>query len=349
VARIGIDGWAVAPDGKGHARTAHRMIEAVAEAAGSHELVAFVRSEEAAALLPGGVEAVVVRDRVAVTWEQFGVRRAFARARVDTMLTLTDRLPVGAERNFVVWLFELPTHRMEQNRGAGAYQRASDGLTRLLWRRSLARAGGVLAGSHATAGELSAEVPGVEGPVRVVYPGLHAGFGPGPGREGTYLFHLSSSDPRDNTEAVLAAHARVRADVPLLIGGNLGTRRIEATRGVELLGRVSDEELVRLYRGAAAYVDATLYEGFGYQPLEAMACGAPVVASNASSIPEVVGDAGLLVDPRSPDAIAAAVDRVLAEPELAADLRRRGLERAQRFTWERTGAELVSALEEALA
>jgi len=98
----------------------------------------------------------------------------------------------------------------------------------------------------------------------------------------------------------------------------------------------SDEELVALYRGAAAYVDATLYEGFGFQPLEAMACGAPVVASSSTSIPEVVGDAAVLVDPRNAGALADALARVLEEDGLAADLRRRGLERAREFTWDRT-------------
>ncbi len=102
------------------------------------------------------------------------------------------------------------------------------------------------------------------------------------------------------------------------------------------MGRVSDEELVALYRGAAAYVDATLYEGFGFQPLEAMACGAPVVASSSTSIPEVVGDAAVLVDPRNAGALADALARVLEEDGLAADLRRRGLERAREFTWDRT-------------
>ena len=120
-------------------------------------------------------------------------------------------------------------------------------------------------------------------------------------------------------------------------------------QNLEMLGRVTDAELVTLYRGASAYLDPTLFEGFGYQVLEAMACGAPVVASGTTSIPEIVGDAGLLCDPADPGAFADALVRVLEEPGLAGELRRRGLERAAGFTWERAARQIAGALEEALA
>ena len=224
---------------------------------------------------------------------------------------------------------------MAQTRGA--YRRGSDLVTSALWRRSLRRAAAIATGSEATASELEAAVPELRGRVRTVYPGLDERFGPGPGAEGArYVFHLGSDDPRDNTETVVRAVAlareRLREPVRLVVGGSLG-RRLE---GAEVTGRVSDDELVRLYRGAAAYVDASLFEGFGYQALEAMACGAPFVGSSSTSIPEVVGDAGLLCDPRHADALAAALVRVLEEPGLADELRRRGLERAAAFTWDRT-------------
>jgi len=148
---------------------------------------------------------------------------------------------------------------------------------------------------------------------------------------------------------VLDAFARLETGAELLVGGGLGAleARLRARAGerVSFLGRVSDEELVRLYRGAAAYVDATLYEGFGYQVLEAMACGAPVVGSALTSIPEVVGDAGLLCDPRDPAAIAAALRRVLEEPGLAEGMRERGFAQAARFTWERTAEAFVGVID----
>ena len=100
--------------------------------------------------------------------------------------------------------------------------------------------------------------------------------------------------------------------------------------GVDVRGRVSTDELVALYRTAACLVFPSLYEGFGYPPLEAMACGCPVACSNVCSLPELVGDAAVLFDPTSPEPIADGIERALAGGSLAA----RGLERAARFTWE---------------
>jgi len=344
VPRIAVDATSVAPAGKGHARSQRKLVESLA-ALGRFDIVAYVRTREAAALL-SGVDSVVLGPGKAIVWEQVGMRRALSDA--DLLVTLAERLPIGAERRVVVWLFELPTHRIAENRriGAGWYQRGSDALTSLIWRHSLAHAARVVAGSKATAAELGLDAP-------VVYPGLDDAFGPGPGREGRYVFHLASSDPRDNTATVLDAFAHVHTDAELLVGGGLGALEPELrARGgdrVRFLGRVSDEELVALYRGAAAYVDATLYEGFGYQVLEAMACGAPVVASSLTSIPEVVGDAGLLCDPHDAAAIGAALQRVLGEPGLAESMRGRGFAQAARFTWARTGERFGAILDDVLA
>jgi glycosyltransferase involved in cell wall biosynthesis len=344
VPRVAIDATAVSPDGKGHARSQRKLVESLV-ALGRYDVVAYVRTSEAAALIPQ-VETVVLGRGKALAWEQIGMRRALKRA--DLLVTLGERLPLGAESRVVVWLFELPTHRIVENRrvGAGWYQRGSDLVTSALWRHSLAHAARVVAGSRATAAELGRDIP-------VVYPGLDDGFGPGVGREGRYVFHLASSDPRDNTATVLDAWARVETDAELIVGGGLGALapelRERAGNRVRFLGRVSDEELVALYRGADAFVDATLYEGFGYQILEAMACGAPVVASSLTSIPEVVGDAGLLCDPHDAQAIAFALQRVLDDRAEASAMRERGFAQAARFTWTKTAERFGAVLDGVLA
>jgi glycosyltransferase involved in cell wall biosynthesis len=103
-----------------------------------------------------------------------------------------------------------------------------------------------------------------------------------------------------------------------------------------------DADLPALHSGAALFCFPSLYEGFGLPPLEAMACGTPVVCSNAASLPEVVGDAALTVDPTDVEGLAVAMHRVLSDPDLAAELHARGLARARTFTWERTARETVA-------
>ncbi len=107
---------------------------------------------------------------------------------------------------------------------------------------------------------------------------------------------------------------------------------------VRFFGFVPDKTLAILYRLAAVFVFPSLYEGFGLPPLEAMASGTPVITSNVSSLPEVVGDAAVLIDPLQPDAIADAMRRVLTDAALRDDLRQRGLVRARQFSWERSVA-----------
>ena len=332
VARVGFDGLMISPHGKGHARSELYGLQALA-ARGEHDVVAFVREPIAI----DGVEVVVVEPHLTLDWELRGMSRAARRHGIGVFVSLSERLPLRGGPPVVVWLFESPVHRIRANRtsGAPARHRGSDMLTAMLWRRSLRRAAHVAFGSEATRDEVLAELDLAS--TSVVYPGVPPGFTPGPaGDRGTYAFHLGSSDPRDAT--AVAVEACRRAGVRLLVAGGWTGEDADA------LGRVSDEELRDLYRGALVYIDPTRYEGFGYGVLEAMASGAPVVASRVTSIPEVVGDAGILCDPASTDAFADAVRSVAHDADLRASLRERGIARAASFRWEDTGAGLSAAI-----
>jgi glycosyltransferase involved in cell wall biosynthesis len=287
---------------------------------------------------------VPVAEGLTIAWELRGMPRAARAHGLDAMLTLSERLPPAGGPPVVVWLFESPVYRIAQNRATHAplWFRASDALTSLLWKRSLRRAQHVACGSAATERDVLTALPQLRRSTSVVYPGVAPGFTPGAAaRSERYAFHLGSTDPRDNT--AVAVEACRRAGVPLVVAGGW------TGEGAESVGRVSDDELVNLYRGAAAFVETSLYEGFGYGVLEAMACGAPVVASNVTSLPEVVGEAGLLCDPDSAGQFADALRRIFGDAAVAADLRRRGLERAAEFSWERTGEGLAAALSRASA
>jgi glycosyltransferase involved in cell wall biosynthesis len=167
-----------------------------------------------------------------------------------------------------------------------------------------------------------------------------------------YLLFVGTMEPRKNVPGLLAAYAGLsdaqRARFPLLMAGAGGwgmqplEDEIEATGltgQVHMLGYVPDEDLCWLYAGARALVWPTFYEGFGLPPLECMATGTPVITSHVASLPEVVGDAGLLVEARDTDGFTEALRQVIEDDKLAADLAQRGLARSEAFSWERCAAE----------
>jgi glycosyltransferase involved in cell wall biosynthesis/GT2 family glycosyltransferase/Flp pilus assembly protein TadD len=174
---------------------------------------------------------------------------------------------------------------------------------------------------------------------------------------GRYFFYTGGADFRKNLAGLLLAFQAVRAqgnlDLELVLSGEIGQvwlKRLEressipVTTNVRPLGYVSDEDLKYLYAGATAFVFPSLYEGFGLPALEAMACGCPVIASDGSSLREIVADAGLLVNPQSVNEIAAAMKRLAEDPALSASLRERGREQASRFSWEDVASRTESVL-----
>ncbi|HEX2026110.1 MAG TPA: glycosyltransferase family 1 protein [Actinomycetota bacterium] len=171
------------------------------------------------------------------------------------------------------------------------------------------------------------------------------------GIDGPYLLFVGGLEPRKNLPALLRAYASMPPDLRpgLVLAGasvpwnpegrtelsaELSRLRADVRAGVILTGYVSDPDRAPLYTGAEAMVFPSLYEGFGFPVLEAMACGTPVVTSNVSSLPEVAGDDAVLVDPTDPDAIADGLRRVLEDGTLAERLRRAGPGHAARFRWE---------------
>jgi len=157
-------------------------------------------------------------------------------------------------------------------------------------------------------------------------------------------------------EAYGAARGRLPEDVALMVVGQPGwqcdgllrsTQELGLDGSVRFMGYVSDADLAHLYSGALAFVYPSLYEGFGLPPLEAMTCGAPVIASRTSSLPEVVGEAGLLVDPLDIEDIAAAMVRVASAPALREEMRRAGRARARQFSWQECARRTLTVLEKA--
>ena len=177
-----------------------------------------------------------------------------------------------------------------------------------------------------------------------------------------FVLYAGNIKPHKNLERLIEAFHTLRKHgfehVKLLIIGDEISRYATLRRAVHrhklhhhvrFLGFVSDKTLACLYRLAGVFVFPSLYEGFGLPPLEAMASGTPVITSNVSSLPEVVGDAALLIDPYEPDAIFQAMRRVLSEPDLANGMRSRGLARVREFSWDRSIRRVRQIYDEVLA
>ncbi|HKZ82773.1 MAG TPA: glycosyltransferase family 1 protein [Anaerolineae bacterium] len=242
-------------------------------------------------------------------------------------------------------------------------------------RRSVARAGRVLADSQATKDDL-VELFGVPaGKIDVLLSGVDARFRPirdpsalaavrakyhlGNGR---LILSVGTIQPRKNYVRLIQAFGRVAGrwgqigsdllgDVNLVIAGGKGwmfddifaeVTRLGLEGRVKFTGFVDESDLPALYSAATVFAYVSLYEGFGLPVLEAMACGAPIIGSSASSIPEVVGDAGLLVDPTDVDAIAAGLIGLLRDPSARDAYMRDGLRRASKFTWDAAARQLLS-------
>jgi glycosyltransferase involved in cell wall biosynthesis len=174
------------------------------------------------------------------------------------------------------------------------------------------------------------------------------------GVDGPYILFVSTIEPRKNVPTLLRAAWQLaecyKEDVRVVLAGGKGwlfedsfavVEDLDLDGRVHFLGRVSSEDLLYLYNAAEMLAHPAFYEGFGLPPLEAMACGLPAIVSNVASLPEVVGDAGLLVDPHDVDELTVAMWRVLNDDELRQEMRQKGLRQAGRFSWERAARETL--------
>ena len=171
-----------------------------------------------------------------------------------------------------------------------------------------------------------------------------------------YILYLGTLEPRKNVEGIIRAFNELRmknkelAEIKLVIAGGNGWKsknifnvweKSKYKDDIKFLGYVNSNDKAYLYNLASVFVYPSFYEGFGFPPLEAMACGTPVITSFTSSIPEVVGEAAIMVDPYNITGIANAMEQVLTNQELQNDLIKKGLEQARRFSWEKTAKEYL--------
>ncbi len=342
----------------GTERYAIRLLQALIALDSGHDIALYFRAAPPPGLFPGHPR---VTQRVLPfprAWTHARFAAALYHDRPDVTFVPAHTLPLRFPGPGAVTVHDLGYRRFPD--AHPARQRAYLDLTT---RHSARRAAVVLADSAATAADLTHFYGTPPAKIRVVYPGVDAppvgdvaAVRARYGLPERYFLFLGTLQPRKNIAVIVQSYQRWRSAHPadpagLVLAGAKGWLYDDTWAaglpGVTLTGYVDDADRGALYAGALALVFPSLYEGFGFPVIEAMHCGAPVIASNTSSLPELVSDAGLLVDPLDVNAIAAKLARLAASPELRAELAAKGRVRAAQFTWEQAADRALRALEAA--
>lgn len=302
------------------------------------------------------------RALLRILWEQFQLPRKLTRDGIGVLHGTVNALPVAWRGPSVVTILDLTFLVMPHafNPGNRVY---------LAWavRAACRTAKRIITISEATRRDVVRLLRVPAQRVTRIYCGVDERFRPitDPGEIAAFrtqrrlpeqfILYLGTLEPRKNLSRLVQAYASLRrrgaTSYPLILAGGKGwgERAILAqiedsgyADTIHCVGYIPEREIPLWYNAASLFVYPSEYEGFGLPPLEALACGTPVVTSNTSSLPEVVGDAGILVDPRDTDAIAEGMLRVLQDEALRTELALRGPARASRFTWQRMATETLA-------
>jgi glycosyltransferase involved in cell wall biosynthesis len=261
---------------------------------------------------------------------------------MDVLHCPTHRAPFHSGLPLVVTFHDLAVLRHPET-----FNRWTRTYSRLALPRVARAARRLIAVSEFTRRELLELLEVPDEKIRVIPNAAADAFRPdGDAADGDYVLAVSTLEPRKNLRRIIEGFHRARLNgCRLLVAGMQGWGDVDLdTRRVEWLGFVQDSELARLYRGARCVAYVPLYEGFGLPVLEALACGAPVVAARNEAAEEVAGNAAVLVDPLDPDAIAAGIAEASARRD---ELRQLGLERAAAFSWAEAARATVEVYREA--
>lgn len=376
--RIALDAQLIAAEGSyrsagvsGYSRNLLRALgELAASGATRHTFTAFVNVADAAA--PGltleQTRLPLHRPTARILWEQTALPLHLRRVEADAVHGLVNVLPLAATATGIA-RGVVTVHDLSFLRTPGMLPAAKRSYLARLAAASVRSARAVIAVSTQTADDLRHFFNTPTRKIVVVPNGVSAAFSPGEsgaaaafrrakGLPERFWLYLGTLEPRKNLPLLLRAYARWRAaappgqrDVALVLAGARGWFYTEIFQLVTELGLreqvifpgfVPGAELAEWYRAAFAFVYPSLLEGFGLPVLEAMACGAPVLCSAIPALHEVAGDAALTFDPRDEDALAALLQLAAGQDALRTELGRRGVTRAQGFTWARTARETVA-------
>jgi len=368
VKRIGIDYTSAVRQGAGIGRYTRHLIGALAELDHENRYVLFSAGRDRSdGSWPSNFtrrELPLTDRHLAIIWQRLKLPAPveWITGRLDLFHSPDFTLPPVRRAATALTVHDLSFMRYPECSSPALWEYLMDAVP-----RSAARADIILADSECTRRDIVELLRIPEDRVYVIYAGVEPRFTPNLdeaaeraalsryGLRKPFILGLGTLQPRKNFARLIRAYHLARQrhhlDHQLVIGGGPGwlyediydtIHALALENEVRLIGFVDDADLPALYRAAAVFAFPSLYEGFGIPVLEAMGCGAPVVASATSSLPEVAGDAALMVDPFDIEALAEALGRLINDAALRDDLRHKGFQRAERFTWQRSARELLT-------
>ena len=309
----------------------------------------------------------ILRAPATAYWDHIALIRALKRDRIDLLFTPYDKMPYRAPCPVVITIHDILYQRISDH--TGLKKRVYNALYRIQRGAMARRASGILTVSEYSRRDIAAFYGIDPARIAVTYNAVSGRFHPNIppehiarvkkkyGLKRPYILTLGNFKPHKNPEALIAAYASLSPDIRkrthLVLAGAHNAfvpplcdlvEFLSLSKTVHFPGAIDDADLPALYAGAKLFAFPSLCEGFGLPPLEAMACGIPVVALNATSIPEVIGDAGLLVSPTDIYAFGAAIAQLLQDDALRQTCIEKGLQRAGLFSLETVAGRILNAL-----
>ena len=368
--RVAIMGRSYRPGVTGVGSHVGSLIESVGQARPGQRVSVFLTQDAPQLAAPNLVEIrapfPTPNEYVRAFWEQTVVPWEVARRGIDLYHSPNFILPLALRAPSIVTIHDL-TYL-----DAGLHKWTSHHYLRTLVALTLRKANAIVAVSEHTKQQVEQHYPEARGRVHVIYQGYRQDIQrPCPGEitkflqsdldHYPYILYVGTIEPRKNLPRLIAAFEQAvraaRLDHHLYLVGGWGWKSAEAREAlraspmadrIHSVGYVANERLPLYYAGADLFVYPSLEEGFGLPPLEAMVCGTPVITSNCSSLPEVVGDAAITVNPFDVNALADAIGSVLGDAPLQERLRAAGLARSRRFSWAKAAEEHLRLYETVL-
>ena len=367
--RIGIDGIHISRNMKGIGRVETSIVETLASHTFLHEFVVLTDKEHSQLGLPesDSISYYVDQCRTLLEWEQIRLPRAIRKLKIDCLITLADRIPHSSLCPIIMYLFEIPEirRRLSIERGsAGRYQLFSDLFTKFVFPMSLKKSRYIAVSSEFTRKELTSNYQVDPSKISVVPAAISKRFFCSSidqfhrssmqhrfDASDGYVVSFSSGDVRENIEISLCAfaEANISKNIKMILVGDVYPQNIinqlDLQDRVLSVGYVSDDELLDIYRGADAYLDASLYEGFGLQVLEAMACGVPELCSEIDSLLEIVGESALTYNCTDVVGFSKGLELVFNSNIQSKQMIDEGLRLASQYSWLDTVMNLIELCE----